>query len=687
MPEGTVPVSGLHARIDSAIDRAVDWSAARQTPEGYWMARVDTNACMEAQWVLALWVLNQDDHPIMPGLVKGLLDRQRDDGSWEIYHQAPAGDINTTVECYAALRTAGLAADDARLVRARHWIEARGGLRDIRVFTRYWLALIGEWPWRNTPNLTPEVVFIPHEGIPFLSRFSIYNFASWARATMMPLTVLSARRFARPLPADRRLDELFPEGREKYDFGYKRNPPVVSWERFFLGTDRMLHKLQDMGLGLRRETAIRRVIDWIIDHQDADGVWGGIQPPWIYGLIALHAEGYGPDHPVMRKGLDALDDPRWAFERDGGVIVQATVSPVWDTLLTLQAFQETGQDEAQIDRVEKAVDWLMSREVRTAGDWSVKIKGVEPGGWAFELENAHYPDTDDTAVAIMVLAPYRDHPRFKDRGIGAAVDRAIAWLRAMQCSNGGWGAFDKDNDDPFLTKIPFCDFGEVLDPPSVDVTAHILEAFAVAGYGTDDPTVQRALKFLWDQQESDGSWWGRWGVNYVYGTGAVLPALARIGVDMRDERVLKAADYLAATQDADGGWGETCASYMDPSLSGKGEATASQTAWGLMGLLAVGRGQDRKAVERGVGYLLDSQQDGSWHEDQYTGTGFPGYGVGKLIDLKKDKLEDDLNQSTELSRGFMINYHMYRHYFPMTALGRAKDYLRRTPNEPAADAA
>lgn len=285
-------------------------------------------------------------------------------------------------------------------------------------------------------------------------------------------------------------------------------------------------------------------------------------------------------------------------------------------------------------------------------------------------------------MAILVLAPYRDHPRFRHKPLGDAVDRAIAWVRALQCSDGGWAAFDKDNNDSFLTKIPFCDFGEALDPSSVDVTAHVLEAFAEAGIGQDDPAVQRALQYIWDEQEADGSWWGRWGVNYIYGTAAVLPALRKLGVDMRDERVMKAADWIANKQQSSGGWGETCASYMDTGLAGRGRPTASQTAWALMSLLAVGRSQDRRPVEDGLTFLVDHQRDGTWDEPDYTGTGFPGYGVGQHINLDNDGVEDDLNQSTELSRGFMINYHLYRHYFPMMAMGRARGYLHRLGNEP-----
>jgi len=459
--------------IDTVLDDAVRWSADHQAADGYWVGRLQSNMCMEAQWLLALHVIGYDDHPLTPKLARAILNEQREDGSWEVYKNATAGDINTTVECYAALRCAGFSADHEALVRAHGWIMARGGLSQIRVFTRYWLALIGEWPWQHTPNIPPEVIFFPD-----WFTFSIYNFSSWARATLVPIAVLSAARFSRPLPAERRLDALFPNGREAHDYSYPKQPPFLSLDNFFLKADRLLHMAQSMGLGIARKTAIKRCLQWILYHQDADGVWGGIQPPWIYSIMALHAHGYAHDHPVMAKALGALKDPRWSYDRDGGTYVQASVSPVWDTVLTLLALADAERTDAVRERVDQAIDWLLAREVRTPGDWCVKVKGVEPGGWAFEYENARYPDVDDTAVAVLVLAPYRQDPKWQARGLPQALDRAIARMRAMQCKNGGWAAFDKDNDKKILCAIPFCDFGEALDPPSIDVTAHALEAFA-----------------------------------------------------------------------------------------------------------------------------------------------------------------------------------------------------------------
>uniref|UniRef100_UPI0031FF2AF5 squalene--hopene cyclase n=1 Tax=Iodidimonas sp. SYSU 1G8 TaxID=3133967 RepID=UPI0031FF2AF5 len=672
------PLAGqtMDETLRAAIESGFGWSVARQHPEGYWVGKLQTNSCMEAEWILALHFLGLHDHPRRAGLVRSLLREQRADGSWGIYHGASAGDINATVESYAALRSVGMAADDPVLATARAWIFQRGGLRNVRVFTRYWLALIGEWPWESTPNIPPEVIRFP-----LWFPFNIYNFASWARATLMPIAVLSARRPVRPLADGNRLDELFPEGREGFDYSLPKVIRPFTWEQFFMTTDRILHWAQSRRAVPGREAAIARVMEWIVKHQDADGAWGGIQPPWIYSLMALQIEGYPMGHPVIAKGLDALHDPRWSYEVDGAVYIQASVSPVWDTVLTLLAMDDCEVQEEHAEAVDKAIGWLLDNEVRHYGDWARKVRGVAPGGWAFEYANQFYPDVDDTAVALIVLAKHRQDPKWRARGIDGVIERAVNWVLAMQCSAGGWAAFDRDNDAQILTRIPFSDFGEALDPPSVDVTAHVLEALGALGYDRHHPAIARGVAFLRKEQERDGSWWGRWGVNYIYGTSAALPALKAVGEDMRDDHVLRAADWIAAHQNADGGWGETCGSYMDRSLAGKGDSTASQTAWALMSLLAVGRPQDRAVVWKGLGFLTSRQQDGTWDEAEYTGTGFPGYGLGRPIDLA-DGAEEALGQSVELSRGFMINYNLYRHYFPLMAMGRARNYLARLGNEP-----
>jgi squalene-hopene/tetraprenyl-beta-curcumene cyclase len=705
------------AALDRAIEAAAEWLAKAQKPQGYWVGRLESNSCMEAQWRLALWYLGLDDHHLCPRLAASLRQSQRPDGAWQIYYDAPAGDINTTVEAYAALRCEGDPPDAPHMRRAREWILSKGGLRNVRVFTRYWLALIGEWPWEKTPNLPPEVIYFPNWFV-----FSIYNFAQWARATLMPIAVLSARRPSRPLPKERRLDELFPEGRSSFDYELPKKPRADFWDAFFRAADKALHALQEAGeatrIGLFRDAAIKRALEWIIRHQDADGVWGGIQPPWIYSLMAIYTEGYALDHPVMAKGLGALDDPRWRVDVGEGTFIQASTSPVWDTELALMALDDARLLGKYPEAVERALKWLLDQQVLRGGDWQVKVPNVAPGGWAFEYKNYFYPDVDDTAVALIVLSQFREFPSPSGRGVrgegpifasecgdphprplsqrergerpaaappqaeaqsAARIERAIKlgvdWIVGMQSKGGGWGAFDKDNNKQILTKIPFCDFGEALDPPSVDVTAHVVEAFGKLGL-KDHPCMAPALAYLKREQEQDGSWFGRWGVNYVYGTGAVLPALAAVGEDMSAPYVQRACDWLLSRQQPNGGWGESCASYMDPEMKGRGTATASQTAWALIGLLAANRDKDREAISRGLAFLVERQTaEGTWNEPEYTGAGFPGYGVGQTIKLGDPLLTERLKQGPELSRAFMINYNLYRHYFPLMAMGRARGML------------
>ncbi len=344
------------------------------------------------------------------------------------------------------------------------------------------------------------------------------------------------------------------------------------------------------------------------------------------------------------------------------------------TLGALTAMLDCEQDYPQSRPMQRAVEWVLQQQVKAPGDWQVKVKGVKPGGWAFERANLAYPDIDDTAVALIVLA--RLLPVYKDPArLQEALQLAKDWIIAMQCRSGGWAAFDKNNDKAILTKIPFCDFGEALDPPSVDVTAHVLEAFGLLGMKLTNPVVRRAVDFIRAEQEPDGSWFGRWGVNYIYGTAAVLPALEAVGQDMTDGYVAQAADWILVHQNADGGWGETCGSYMDDALRGKGPSTASQTGWALMALIAVGADDYRSSIQQGVDYLVARQKMGTWQEPQYTGTGFPGYGVGARVNLSVPDPAENFQQGTELSRAFMINYNLYRHYFPLMALGRARRFL------------
>ena len=647
--------------LEQTLSVGLKWLDAEQRPEGYWAGMLESNACMEAEWIMAFHILDVD-FPHTRALAKGILSKQRSDGAWETFYQAPSGDINTTVEAYVALRIAGESMGSPPMKAAREWILAHGGLQHIRVFTRYWLALLGEWPWAQTPNMPPEVIRVP-AWMPV----SIYRFATWARATLLPLSVLSARRLVRPLPEGQRLDELFPRGREQFDFRLPSRAGFWSWENFFRQLDRALHGVQKLGGFPGRESAIHRCLEWIVRHQDSDGAWGGIQPPWVYSLMALYASGYTNRHPVIQKGLSALET-HWSYWREDRLFIQASESPIWDTLLSLLAMLEAGRKLDEHPGMNWALDWLLAHECRTRGDWSVYNPKTRPGGWAFERANDHYPDIDDTAVAILVLAKMRSSRRGPE--LAGPLQRAMDWVLAMQSDNGGWGAFDRNNQTQIITKIPFCDFGEVLDPPSADVTAHVVEALIAADLPKDHPAIRRALNYLWREQEEDGSWFGRWGVNYIYGLGAVLPALAAAGEDMQQPRIGRAVHWVLSHQNADGGWGESCSSYMDLSLAGQGPSTASQTAWALMALQAVPQPSVEEALARGVQFLQETQSEGSWEEPYYTGTGFPGYGFGARLESDQGDMKERFMQGPELARAFMINYNLYRHYFPLIALAR-----------------
>ncbi|MGL4941626.1 MAG: terpene cyclase/mutase family protein [Thermoguttaceae bacterium] len=717
--------------ITTTIRRAIDWAAANQLECGAWNGRLESNCCMEAQWLLMQHVLGIDDDPKRDGVIEAILSSQREDGSWEVYYNAPSGDINTTVECYAALRANGFSADDTRLVRARNAIFTLGGLEKIRVFTQFWLALIGEWDWKNTPTLPPELILLP-TWFPI----NIYRFASWARATILPLCILSARRVVVPLPPEARLDELFPNGRSIR--ATQAATPIFSIARLFLIADRFLSWYVRSPFQPFRETAIRLCREEILRHQDADGAWGGIQPPWVYSILALTTEGYAQSHPVIHAALDAFNH-HWKFETPHGTFLQASDSIVWDTQLMLQGLLDCGETIESSPQVRRAIEWLLDQQITTRGDWCETVRESrnregEYGGWAFERANLHYPDIDDTAVAVIVLARAREtlravpvrHSRtlqsshtappshtapsvegsaMPNRCVSAnfqtslqqenslpdlaskidlAIKRSLVWLEMMQSQNGGWGAFDRDNVSTLVTKIPFCDFGEVLDPPSVDVTAHVVEAMALCGMSPNhSPSLRRAIKYIEQEQEYDGSWFGRWGVNYVYGTSAVLTAFAALGrTAVNDPRVARAAAWIAAHQNSDGGWGELPASYLDDAARGRGPSTASQTAWGLIALTAAHRAEDAAAVAttiaRGAEFLAKTQNEsGTWEQREFTGTGFPGYGVGKRQQSRRDKKKIVvLEQGNEMQRAFMINYHLYRHVFPLAALGRISESER-----------
>ncbi|MBM3945815.1 MAG: squalene--hopene cyclase [SAR202 cluster bacterium] len=655
--------------VDGAVLRTQRYLFDVQKPEGYWWGRLESNATMEAEFLMLNHFMEVPDRSKWPKLAAYILKQQREDGSWGQYYGAP-GDLSTSVECYVALKLTGVPAGKLEMRKAKDFILSRGGVSQTRVFTKIWLALLGQWPWEGVPAMLPEMTLLP-SWFPV----NLYNFSSWARATVVPIMILMTQRPVRPLPPEADVPELFPDGLDRRQYFLRRPNRLLSWKTIFWGLDKGLRVYEALPVKPGREYAVRRAKEWIVQHQEADGSWGGIQPPWVYSLMALKTLGHELDDPVVARGLKGFE--AFAIEDEETLSVQACVSPTWDTCLTMIALQDSGlaPDHPVLKR---AAEWLMGLEIRKRGDWAVRVKNqVEPSGWAFEFANDWYPDVDDTAEVLIALMRTRlDGEREDDKR--AAIKRATAWLLHMQSRNGGWAAFDKDNQQGVVTQIPFSDFGETLDPPSEDVTAHVLEAFGRAGSpAASHPQVKKGLDYLWKEQRQDGPWFGRWGVNYVYGCGAVLPALESLGQDMSDPRVMKAVTWLVDHQNPDGGWGESCASYVDPAWYGRGPSTASQTGWGILALMAAGE-WDSLAVEKGLRYLASTQRsDGSWDEPWFTGTGFPGYGIGRHLERMPQQGENGF-QGAEMAAGFMINYHMYRLYWPLMALGRYKRHCEGT---------
>ena len=618
----SVQAAPSRQHLERTLDAAVERLLVLQTPAGWWKGELETNVTIDAEDLFLRSFLGVLAPQQVQASARWIRHRQRDDGSWANFHAGPA-DLSTTTEAYAALRLAG---DDPGLPHmraARAVIHELGGLERARVFTKIWFSLLGLWDWQHVPVLPPEMIFLPS-----WAPLNIYDFACWARQTIVPLCILSAHRPVRPIGF------AVPELRAG---GSPMPPPADGWERAFTALDAALARYQRRPhRGLRRR-AIADAVRWIVERQEADGSWGGIQPPWVYSLMALDVCGFAPDHPVMRKGLEGLDG--FTVEEDGYRRLEACQSPVWDSALAAIALCDAGLP-ASHPALESVREWLVGEEVGIAGDWAVRRPALRPSGWAFEFANDHYPDIDDSAVVALAL--HRVAPAGSSR-TRAAVRRGAAWIAGMESADGGWGAFDAENTHGLCRRPPFCDFGEVIDPPSVDVTAHVVELLAATGGGGE--AVARGVSHLLANQEPDGSWFGRWGANLVYGTGAALPALRAAGVGADHPAVRQAVRFLAQTQNEDGGWGEDLRSYTDPGWRARGESTASQTAWALLALEAAEAGSE--AIDRGVRWLAEHQRgDGSWDEPYYTGTGFPGY--------------------------FYINYHLYRLVFPVMALGRLR---------------
>jgi squalene-hopene/tetraprenyl-beta-curcumene cyclase len=624
-PSATKPAS-----LDKAVACATDWLVSRQHDDGHWVFELEADATIPAEYILLQHYLDTIDDTLEQEIAKYLRATQGAHGGWPLYHGGPL-DLSASVKAYFALKAAGDAADAPHMVRAREAILARGGAGRSNVFTRILLALWGEVPWRAVPVMPVELMLLPR-----WFPFHIDKISYWSRVVVVPLAVLMAKRPRAKNPRGVSIAELFVEPASSIrDWIRPPTPSVVG--TLFVLLDGLIRAAEPYFPKKRRQRAIDRAVAFVTERLNGEDGLGGIFPAMANSLLMYITLGYPFDHPHCQTALGAVN--KLLARGDAFSYCQPCLSPVWDTVLAGHALMEV-EDEALIPSLQRAFDWLAEKQVLdVVGDWAVQRPGLRPGCWAFQYENAHYPDVDDTAAVGLALDRF-DAGRYR-----GALDRTAEWLLGMQSKNGGWGAFDADNTNDYLNHIPFADHGALLDPPTADVSARCLGFLAQLGYAPDHPTLKAALDFLRREQEPDGSWFGRWGTNYIYGTWSVLAALNAVGLDHQVPEIRRAVAWLVARQRTDGGWGEAGESYAEDDSHGTADySTASQTAWAVLGLIAAGE-VAHPAVARGIDYLIATQNpDGSWDEEWYTAVGFP--------------------------RVFYLRYHGYRAYFPLWALAR-----------------
>ena len=626
------------------VDACREGLLERQHADGHWVGELEGDTILESEFILLLAFLGQLHDARILLAANYLKAKQLPSGGWANYPGGPA-EVSVSTKAYFALKIAGYADDDPDMIRAADTVRALGGAEASNSFTRFYLAMLGQVPYSACPSVPAELVLLPR-----WFYFNMYAMSAWSRTIFVPLSVVDAHKPITRLPDSMGIRELFLRNPETPRWPAAPTHKLCSWTNLFLGIDWLIKKGERLGLTPLRRLAVRRAVAWVRERNaHSDGV-GAIFPPIVYNAIVLKCLGIAYDSAEMREVMGHLAD-LCIFEGDT-LRLQPCRSPVWDTALSLIAAADSGQPARSMES-QAAVRWLLSKEVRFAGDWTKTVRGVEPGGWFFEYRNAFYPDTDDTAMVLIALARAGHATR---ASTGPAVHRALNWLLAMQNSDGGWAAFDRDIDKVVLERIPFADHNAMLDPSCPDITARVLEALGHYGFQVGQQPVDRAVAFILARQEPSGAWFGRWGVNYIYGTWQVLVGLAGIGFDMTAPAVRKSSRWLKHVQNEDGGWGESCRSYDEPSLAGQGESTASQTAWALLGLLALGE-SNTEAVRAGVKYLVGTQDgDGGWSEEQFTGTGFP--------------------------RVFYLKYHLYPVYFPLMALSRYAVALAPKPAVP-----
>ena len=643
--------------VESSIVKARDCLLSLQHPDGYWCGELEADSMLEADYIFLHRLLETGDEDRLRRAFTEMMRYQNEDGSWSIYPGGP-GNLSLSVKCYFTAKLMGVGPDDPRLAKCRKWVLAHGGVTACNTFTKMYLCAMGQYDYDAVPAIPPEIVLFPK-----WFYFNIYEISSWSRSILVPLAIVYAKKPYKKIPPEQGIDELFVGGRANSILRLRVDRKhLFSWRNFFLAIDRLMHWSEAVHLRPLRKHALKKAENWMLERLEMTDGLGAIYPAMLNAIIALRCLGYSEDDPQVIRARDefeklGIEQPATPEMPEPTFRMTPCMSPVWDTAQAVYALGEAGVPRND-PRMLKAVDWMLAKEVRHVGDWAVKARNCEPGGWYFEFNNEFYPDTDDTAQVLLALNKV-DNPR--ERYQIQVAERAIRWEFAMQCSNGGWGSFDKDNTKMIFQYIPFADHNAMLDPPSVDITGRMLEMLASYGYTRADKRVEKAIKFILEEQEPDGSWFGRWGVNYLYGTFLVLRGLEAIGFDHNEPQVLQAAEWIRMVQNPDGGWGETCGSYDDPDTRGIGPSTPSQTAWAMLGLLAAG--DDRSdSVAKGVRWLLDRQgADGSWDESMgegptrqaiITGTGFP--------------------------KVFYLAYTMYRQYFPLLALTTYKRAMERS---------
>ena len=648
-PAGTaalVPVlSGTHAPIaelpviDDAIEKSAQWLLTRQNPEGWWCAELEADTTLESYFILFKTLFGHRDDPKIPKLAKVLRREMLPDGGWNTFSGGPP-EISISCLSYFALKVAGVSGDEPDMRRSREAILKMGGVVKANTYTKYYLAFFDQYDWDHVPAIPPEMILIPT-----VSPFHIYDMSSWSRTIFVPLSIIYALKPTCILPVECHIDELFIGGRKHADLALVRDQSLVTWKNFFLLTDKALKIAEKFPIGPARNLAIKNAEKWMLERFKESGGLSAILPAMMNSMIALKCLGYAEDHPEMVHGIKELDLLEIYDEKDDSIRVQPCVSPVWDTCISVYALGQTGLDPEH-PAMKQGASWLLSKQTKKVGDWAVNNPSP-PGGWFFEFANEFYPDVDDTCMTLMAL----EHARAKETPAEqkAAMDRGVVWMLGMQNDDGGWASFDKGNDKDWMTKVPFADHNAMIDPSTADITSRVLESLSFRKeFSMENPIVKKAMDFIKKDQCTDGSWFGRWGVNYIYGTWQVLRGLKLIGEDMSKGYVRRAVEWFKHHQNEDGGWGETIASYDNPKLTGQGESTKSQTAWALMGLISAGQGHSA-AVRNGVKYLLDNlTPEGTWEEEPWTGTGFP--------------------------KVFYLKYHYYRHYFPMMALAQYRKF-------------